>query len=120
MVKAVFDTNILVSGLLYIGKPRRLIEHVINGKIDLILSPVTHQVSGVISRDKFKLSKSEQELLVSFVIRISTIVKVKSRFNVVHESPDDDKVFEAAYDGKVLYIVSGDHHLLDLKRIFWN
>ncbi len=117
MLHVVLDTNILVSGVLYIGKPKRVIDLALSGKIEIISSAETiDEFKRVIVRDKFKLSKSEQEDKINFVIRLSRIILVKSKFKVVEDDPDDDKFIQAAYDGKARYIVSGDHHLKDLKE----
>lgn len=40
---------------------------------------------------------------------------MKSKFKVVKD-PDDDMVINTAYDGEAKYIVSGDNHILELKR----
>ena len=42
------------------------------------------------------------------------IIRVKSRFQIIKEDPDDDAVLRTAFDGKAEYIVSGDNHLLAL------
>lgn len=117
MIRVVFDTNILISGLLYMGKPKQLIDLTLDGKIELITSvDIINEFRLVIRRDKFKLSKEEQEAFISFIIRLASIIKIKSNFKVVKEDPDDDKIIRTAYDGKVSYIVSGDHHLLDMEE----
>jgi len=41
---------------------------------------------------------------------------VKSNFKVVKEDPDDDVIINTAYDGHADYIVSGDNHLLRIKK----
>ena len=117
MLRVVLDTNILVSGVLYIGKPKKVIDLVLSGKIEIISSAETiDEFKRVIVRDKFKLSKSEQEDKINFVIRLSHIILVKSKFKVVKDDTDDDKFIQVAYDGKARYIVSGDHHLKDLRE----
>jgi uncharacterized protein len=37
------------------------------------------------------------------------------RLQVITNDPDDDKYLECAVEGQADYIVSGDHHLTDLK-----
>lgn len=67
MVRVVLDTNILVSGLLYQGKPRRLIELAIHGRIEIVSSvEMIDELKEVLSRDKFGLSKEEQLIMVDF------------------------------------------------------
>jgi len=45
---------------------------------------------------------------------IARIIRIKSKFRVVREDPDDDVILRTAHDGKAKYIVSGDRHLLEL------
>lgn len=47
---------------------------------------------------------------------IARFVRVKSKFNVVTQDPDDDIVLRAAYDSRADYIVSGDEHMLALRE----
>jgi len=70
----------------------------------------------VIAREKFKLSKDQQNTLTNFILRAGNVVKVKSRFRVIEEDRSDDVVLRTAYDGKAEYVVSGDEHLLSLKE----
>ncbi|MEM0161948.1 MAG: putative toxin-antitoxin system toxin component, PIN family [Thermoproteota archaeon] len=117
MRKAVFDTNVLVSAVIQVGKPRLLVDYVLDGKIDLILSKeIVEEFQRVIAREKFKLDKSKQNELTSFILNLGRIVRVRSKLKVVKEDPDDDIVINTAINGKADYIVSGDKHLLALKE----
>ena len=61
----------------------------------------------------------EQQDVADFLRDIamtSKIVEFKSRFNVVKEDPDDDTILRTVFDARASCIVSGDRHLLDLKR----
>ena len=44
------------------------------------------------------------------------MIKVTSRFRAVKEDPADNAILNTAYDGRCDFIVSGDHHLLSLKK----
>jgi len=117
MSRAVFDTNVLVSGMVFAGRSKLLIDAVLEGKITLILSmQMIREFKRVIARDRFKLSENQQNTLTNFILRIGNVVKIKSRFRVVREDPSDDTILRAAYDGKADYIVSGDEQLLALKE----
>lgn len=116
MLRVVLDTNILISGLLYLGKPKRLIDLALTGKIEVVSSyEMIDEFKRVIAREKFKLSPIEQEEFINFVIRLSKITSVRSKFKVVGD-PDDDKVINTAYDGKVQYIVSGDRLVREVRE----
>jgi putative PIN family toxin of toxin-antitoxin system len=117
MPKVVFDTNVLISGIVHAGISMQLIDAVLDGKLTLILSqPIILEFKRVIARDKFKLSKTQQTTLTSFVLGIGQQIRIKSKFKVVKEDPEDDIILRTAYDGKTDYIVSGDEHLLSLKE----
>lgn len=116
MVRVVLDTNILISGLLYIGKPKRLLDLALEGKIEVISSiDMIDEFRRVISREKFKLSIAEQEAMTNFVIRLSHITALKSRFKVIKDK-GDNMVINTAFDSHATYIVSGDTHILELKE----
>jgi len=44
------------------------------------------------------------------------IVKPEEHFAVIKEDPDDNIFLDCAIAGKVEYIISGDEHLLNLKK----
>lgn len=117
MPKVVFDTNVLVSGTIHAGKSKLLIDAVLGGKITLIASmQIIQEFKRIIARDKFRLSRNQQKTLTNFIIRISNIVIVKSRFRVVSQDPSDNVILRTAYDGTADCIVSGDEHLLSLRE----
>jgi len=117
MPRAVFDTNVLVSGTVFAGRSKLLIDAVLEGKITLILSmQMIREFKRVIARNRFRLSGNQQNTLTNFVLRIGNVVKIRSRFRVVRGDSSDDAILRTAYDGKADYIVSGDEHLLALKE----
>lgn len=117
MARVVLDTNILISGLLHNGKPRRLLELAIEGRMEIVSSAeMIDELAAVLSREKFGLSKEEQAIMVDFIIRLSRITALRSRFKVVKQDPDDDIVINTALDGNAQYIVSGDKKILGLKQ----
>ena len=61
MMRIVLDTNILVSGLLYQGKPRSLIDLATQGQIEIVSSAeMINELREVLSREKFGLGREEQ------------------------------------------------------------
>jgi len=117
MPKVALDTNVLISALTYTGKPKRLIDIALEGKVILLVSKgVVAEFRRVIGRDKFKLSKDVQATLTDFIVRLGVPVEVKSKCRVVKQDPSDNIILNTAYDGRADYIVSGDEHLLGLKE----
>lgn len=120
MKKVVFDTNTLISGLLWDGNEARVIEKAENKEIRLFISPeMIEELEKVLKREKFckKLEGKEYTVdkAVSKIALIATLIKPTRKINVIKEDPEDNRVLECAVSAKVDIIVSGDSHLLDLK-----
>jgi hypothetical protein len=118
--KVVFDTNTLISGLLWDGNEARVIEKAENKEIRLFISPeLIEELEGVLKREKFckRLEGKEYTVdkAVSKIALIATLIKPTRKINVIKEDPEDNRVLECAVSAKVDVIVSGDSHLLDLK-----
>jgi putative PIN family toxin of toxin-antitoxin system len=71
----------------------------------------------VMSRQKFAdISRSEVDSFLTILLRRATIVSVKQILKVIAEDPEDNIVLTTALQGNASFIVSGDNHLLGLKR----
>ena len=44
------------------------------------------------------------------------MIKVRSKFRAVRQDPADNAILNTAHDGRCEFVVSGDHHLLNLRR----
>jgi len=95
-LKAVLDSNVLISGLLWKGSPNQIIKLSENKYIELFSSPQIIE---------------EVEDLLSTVVIIHPKIKV----NMVKEDKDDNKIIECAIQAEADAIVSGDNHLLKIK-----
>ena len=60
-------------------------------------------------------SDAERGDFVSFVRATAEIVRPERELTVIEADSADNRVLEAAIEGGVDYIVSGDHHLRELK-----
>ena len=58
----------------------------------------------------------EREYLLNFIKSISIIVKPTKTINIIKEDPADNKVIEVALESRSRYIISGDKHLLNLRK----
>jgi putative PIN family toxin of toxin-antitoxin system len=116
MVRAVIDTNILVSALIKRGKPRKLVLKLLEEHMVILSREMLAELADVLTRDKFAVKPSQVERFLAILVRKSKIVALSSRFEVISEDPDDDVVLNTAYAGKAEYIVTGDRHLLALKE----
>ncbi len=118
-MKITLDTNVLISALIKEGKSRTLLFEVKRRKNELILSKEILAEFIEISRDpKIQRYVNEEDaaMFLRDLASMARIVQIKSEFKVVLEDPDDDIILRTAHDGKAMYLVSGDKHLLKLKR----
>ena len=102
-MKAVFDTNVLISALITTGKPKELFHKAVEGQIQLLLSKNILEEFNKVCNDQRIRKYVDQEDIIDFLKIISTvakITKVKSRFKAVTEDPEDDVILRTAFDGK--------------------
>ncbi len=115
-LRVVLDTNILISGVLFPGKPRAVLELAIEGKIEAVSSrALLEEFSGVLERPKFRLQTVEVHAIAEELEAILLIVFPERRVSAIKEDPDDNAVLECALEAKADMIVTGDSHLLKLK-----
>jgi len=118
--RAVLDTNVWVSALLWTGAPHRLIRLAESDDLELVISPAgVEEVSDALARPKFAariatLHTSVGELVES-LLSIVEILPEPQGEAVIPEDPDDDRILACAWAADAHWIVSGDNHLLSLK-----
>ena len=118
-MRAVIDTNVLLSALLWGGKPHALLEQVRNGAVTLISSPaLLAELARVIDRPKFDVI-----LLRTNTSRAQTLAEVRLLAEVIDPPPlaqpvcrdkDDDAVLALAIAAQADIVISGDDDLLCL------
>lgn len=118
-MRAIVDTNLLVSGLLWRGTPHRLLERVREGTLTLVSSPaLLAELVEVIARPKFDAiliaSNTSRERSLAEIRALAEIITPAPLPEAVCRDPDDDEVLALALAAGVDCIVSGDLDLLDL------
>ena len=114
----VIDTNVLVSALLFSGLPGRLIPL---WKSGVILPNASKEIIDeyirVLAYSKFELSEQEINLLLYHeILRHFEIVKVIQGEQIVKNDPSDDKFIWCAEAVGANIVISGDRHLLSVKK----
>ena len=116
-MKAVFDTNVLVSAILNEGVCRKPLTHVAAGRIRLLLSSeTTQEFLAVLNRPKFNLAPGQAELILAQdLLPFADVVQAANRSPAFpSRDPKDDKFLQCAESGRADALVSGDRDLLDL------
>ncbi|MBF8250098.1 MAG: putative nucleic acid-binding protein, contains domain [Candidatus Levybacteria bacterium] len=113
-IRTVIDTNILVSAILFGGKPYEVLRLALQEKIVCVISPsLIAEVREVFSK-KFPLKEEDFQLTLQSIEEIFEIVQPRKIVSASRDE-DDNRVLEAAVEGKCKYIITGDKDLLWLK-----
>ena len=120
-MRLVLDTNTVVSGLLWKGPPHVLLSKARDHRdISLHTSPrLLAELADILTRKKLAsavaASKRPAEALMRLYLSVVRVTEPGIVTPMVSSDPDDDHVLACALAAKADLIVSGDHHLLDLK-----
>jgi uncharacterized protein len=112
----VFDTNVLVSALLFANSlPRKALELALDGGKTLISKETVDELNNVLSRPKFKryVSPQKRERFLFNFIQKSVLIEIREKIEECRD-PKDNKFLELAVNGEATTIVSGDKDLLVL------
>lgn len=116
MIKVTADTNVLVSGLTYRGKPFELLRLALEGEISLTTSqPIIDETVSVLAR-KFSTPPQEIEEAKSLIHEAARTVRPAVELSVIKEDPPDNRILECAVSAGSDYIVTGDKDLLRLRQ----
>ena len=118
MVKAVIDTNIWISGVIYKQKLAHLIDLWFKRKFVAYLSQETFlelQITLLDYAIKFD-KQSEAFIFLNNVKKKAVFVTPQINLNLC-EDPDDNKFLDVATEAKADYLVSGDKKLLKIKKV---
>jgi len=114
-VKVVADTNVLVSALIFPGgAPEAFYRLALEGRIELVTSRPLLAELGRVLTEKFGWEAEPAEEAIGQVVRLAEIVAPREALSEIEADPADNRVLEAAAEGGVDAIVSGDRHLLVL------
>lgn len=115
-MRVVLDTNILISALVFGGKPRAILELIIIEKklTGIISRSIIAELIGVL-KDKFRYShtqliKVEKLIEENFIITYPTNVP-----EIIKEDSFDNQILAIVDAIPIDYIISGDNHLLKIK-----
>lgn len=123
-MKIVLDTNQLISAILTPdGKPAIILDEVLAGTLTLVISPkIIYEAEKVLSYPKLvKLLKKRDvspeniKVLLDKILAIGVMTYDSLHLDVISDDPSDNIILACAVEGEADFIISGDHHLTDLK-----
>lgn len=111
-MRAVLDTNVLISGIFFGGPPRSVLDAWAEGRFELVMSPA--MVDEYV-RTCARLGASHPDLayqsILASIIGHGSLVPDTPAAEPITADPDDDK-FMLCAQGTDSIVVSGDRHLL--------
>lgn len=119
-MKVIFDTNVIISGLLWKKTTKALFDLADDKKIVICLTPkIIDEILKVLNYPKIKkqlgsVNIASQEI-INYLLQISELYPdIGVEIDLVDKS---DKIFlGASVVSKAKYLITGDDHLLSLKK----
>ena len=118
MTRLVLDTNVWVSGLLFRGQVSQIVQRAFDRDfVSLMSRAMRKELRSVLSRKRFALGRAVVGNHMRHIGKFTEIVKTTRKITVISADPSDNMFLECAASGHADAIISGDRHLLDLKRM---
>ncbi len=121
-MKIVLDANLFASALIKPdSNPGKILDLVQQNQVELIISPsVIKEIKRILLYPKIKKyhRKTAEEIDAYFddILMFAWIVEGNETVEVIEDDPTDNKYLACAFEGEADYIVSGDHHLLNIEN----
>src|SRR3989337_1258063 len=115
-MKVVFDTNIFISAFVVPGSQgERAFILARQRRFDLYTSvPILTETANKL-REKFDQSAEDIKEALKIISRAAEVLKPSTKLHVLEDVPDN-RILECAVEAKADVIVTGDRHLLKLKK----
>jgi putative PIN family toxin of toxin-antitoxin system len=111
--RVVVDTNVLISGLLFGGKPAAILDLALGQAFVLLTSPVMEiELIRVLTR-KFNVSNAGVTGIVALIRSTSESIRTETKLLLCRDE-SDNRILECALEGDAGFIVTGDNDLLSL------
>jgi putative PIN family toxin of toxin-antitoxin system len=120
-MRVVLDTNVPISALIAAGSPYRIYQAWLDGAFELITSAaLLGELEVVITRphvaERIETPNFRGSEFIGEFRKRGLVVTPGQQVDRITIDPPDNRVLEAAVEGRADYIVTGDRQLLDLKQ----
>ncbi len=121
-MRAVVDTNVAVSGLLWGGPPNQILKWARDGVLEIVACEETSaEVKRVVQYKRFSqrlsdLDTSPNEVIAYFMNLVTFVPTPEFIPRAIHKDLFDNIFLALASENKAHLIISGDKHLIDMKE----
>jgi len=122
MIQAVVDANVFVSGVINPhGTPGQILRAARERRFQLVLSHlILEEIDRVLhypdTAKYHQMGKEEIRLFMEGLSHLALLTPGELALHVITADPSDNKYLACAVEARADYIVSGDDHLLALRR----
>ena len=117
-MRVVLDANVFVSAVISTAGPsRQILTAWVDGRFELIASPtLLEELRDVLGRPRLRrwVSTETAAEFIDGLAQDALVIQDPPALPGVSPDPDDDYLIALARATRAEYLVSGDHHLLDL------
>ncbi|MCG6154019.1 putative toxin-antitoxin system toxin component, PIN family [Leptospira bandrabouensis] len=119
MFKVLLDTNIYISAILFNGKPKLVLQDLIDEVfVGYISNEILDEIEETLAKPKFKLPNDFIQFTIEEIRSATTIIKNKTLKDYLNlRDRDDFHILETAFSANVDFIITGDKDLLTLEKI---
>jgi hypothetical protein len=115
-MRFVFDTNVLVSALLFEhSKPAQVLFSALHQGEILLSADLVNEIHEVIYRKKIDryISNEQRDEFLTALVQTGSLIEITENINICRD-PKDNMILELAASGQADVVVSGDDDLLVL------
>jgi putative PIN family toxin of toxin-antitoxin system len=115
-VRVVFDTNIYVSALAIPGgNDEDAYLEAVRGTFELFTSVAILTETARVLQTKFDWTDDKVRQAIQDISQTATVLRPRPTLHILKDEPEN-RILECAIDAQADYVISGDRHLLALKR----
>ncbi len=115
-MRVVFDTNIYISAFAIPGESaEEAYLRAIKGHFELFTSVAILTETARVLQTKFDWAEDRTRQAIQSISHIATVLRPRPTLHLLRDEPDN-RILECAMAAQAEWIVSGDRHLLALKR----
>jgi len=115
-MRVLLDSNIWISAILAGGQPEKILNLAEQGLFGLFISDQIDLEILDVLKNKYKMTDSLLDEVFFEIGKLASRVKTKNELEVIETDPRDNHVLEAALVAGVDFLITGDKHLLELKK----
>jgi len=115
-IRAVIDTNILISGYFWRGDPYKILSLASDSIIDLFVSTdFLKEAKRVFIRD-FKLTEFDADEILNELLNFVKVFELENIQDIIKNDKTDNHIITCALEANADYVITRDTHLLNLKE----